>query len=85
MIASFSSFNKKMQQKHKLIVSTALFATFGISVLYVFRRYNKNILQRLRRAFDYRNPLRNQQIEVVSTFDDCKKIVERLQKLVIKK
>lgn len=69
-----------MQQKHKLIVSTALFATFGISVLFVLRRYNKNILQRFRRAFDYRNPLRNQHIEVVSTLDDCEKVVQRLQK-----
>lgn len=68
-----------MQQKHKLIVSTALFATLGISVLYVLRKYNKNIIHRLQRVLDYRNPLRNQQIEVLNNFDDCKKIVERLQ------
>lgn len=71
-----------MQQKHKIIVSTALFATLGISVLYVIRKYNGNIIHRLRRVLDYRNPLRNQQIEVLSNYDDCKTIVEKLQKLV---
>ncbi|XP_037037106.1 exonuclease 3'-5' domain-containing protein 2 isoform X2 [Bradysia coprophila] len=67
-----------MQNKHKLIVSTALFATLGISVLYVLR--NGNIVYRLRRMLDYRNPLRNQEIVVANNFGDCQKIVERLKR-----
>ncbi len=69
-----------MQQKHKLMVSTALVATLGISVLYVIRKYNGNLIHRLRRVLDYWNPLRNQQIEVLTNFDDCKKTVDRLRR-----
>lgn len=68
-----------MNQKNKNIVSTAVFATLGVGLLYIVTKYRKNIIQKIRWACDFRNPLRRQNIEVVNTVEECKLVINKLK------
>lgn len=68
-----------MDSKHKNILSTTILAGIGIGVCYVFAKYRRQLLQKVRKTLDFRNPLRNQSIHIVSTEDECRRIVEQIK------
>lgn len=68
-----------MNQRNKNIVSTAVFATLGVGLLYIVTKYRKNIIKKIRLACDFRNPLRHQSIEVVNTVEECKLVINKLK------
>uniref|UniRef100_A0A182VWI9 Exonuclease 3'-5' domain-containing protein 2 n=1 Tax=Anopheles minimus TaxID=112268 RepID=A0A182VWI9_9DIPT len=68
-----------LTQREKTVVSTAVIAAVGVGVLYVLSRYRRGIMSRLR-ALNQRDPLRGQQVHIINTTDDCRTIVEKLQR-----
>ncbi|PSN47595.1 Exonuclease 3'-5' domain-containing protein 2 [Blattella germanica] len=63
-----------MSHKNKHIVTGIICATVGFGIAYVLRRYRSNVLQKLRK-FQVKNP----QIVVVSTVEDCQLIVKNIE------
>lgn len=68
-----------LTQREKTVVSTAVIAAVGVGVLFVLSRYRRGIMSRLR-ALNQRDPLRGQQVHIINTTDDCRMIVEKLQR-----
>ncbi|XP_052890506.1 exonuclease 3'-5' domain-containing protein 2 [Anopheles moucheti] len=68
-----------LTQREKTVVSTAVIAAVGVGVLFVLSRYRRGIMSRLR-ALNQRDPLRGQQVHIINTTDDCRLIVEKLQR-----
>ncbi|XP_035897697.1 exonuclease 3'-5' domain-containing protein 2 isoform X2 [Anopheles stephensi] len=68
-----------LTQREKTVVSTAVIAAVGVGVLFVLSRYRRGIMSRLR-ALNQRDPLRDQQIHIINNTDDCRLIVEKLQR-----
>lgn len=70
-----------LTQREKTVVSTAVIAAVGVGVLFVLSRYRRGIMSRLK-ALNQRDPLRGQQVHIINTADDCRMIVEKLQRYV---
>uniref|UniRef100_A0A182JVH6 Exonuclease 3'-5' domain-containing protein 2 n=1 Tax=Anopheles christyi TaxID=43041 RepID=A0A182JVH6_9DIPT len=68
-----------LTQREKTVVSTAVIAAVGVGVLFVLTRYRRGIMSRLK-ALNQRDPLRGQQVHIINTADDCRMIVEKLQR-----
>ncbi|XP_050068742.1 exonuclease 3'-5' domain-containing protein 2 [Anopheles maculipalpis] len=68
-----------LTQREKTVVSTAVIAAVGVGVLFVLSRYRRGIMSRLR-ALNQRDPLRDQQVHIINTTDDCRLVVEKLQR-----
>ncbi|XP_041764587.1 exonuclease 3'-5' domain-containing protein 2 [Anopheles merus] len=68
-----------LTQREKTVVSTAVIAAVGVGVLFVLSRYRRGIMSRLK-ALNQRDPLRGQQVHIINTADDCRMIVEKLQR-----
>lgn len=68
-----------MNDRNKTIVSTTLLAGIGIGVCILFTKYRHQIIKKLRTTLDYRNPLRNQNIKIVNTEEECRQIVEEIK------
>uniref|UniRef100_A0A182PGU8 Exonuclease 3'-5' domain-containing protein 2 n=1 Tax=Anopheles epiroticus TaxID=199890 RepID=A0A182PGU8_9DIPT len=68
-----------LTQREKTVVSTAVIAAVGVGVLFVLSRYRRGIMSRLK-ALNQRDALRGQQVHIVNTADDCRLIVEKLQR-----
>uniref|UniRef100_A0A182Q6Q7 Exonuclease 3'-5' domain-containing protein 2 n=1 Tax=Anopheles farauti TaxID=69004 RepID=A0A182Q6Q7_9DIPT len=66
-------------QREKTVVSTAVIAAVGVGFLYVFTKYRRGIMSRLK-TLNQRDPLRGQQVHIINTADECRVVVEKLQK-----
>lgn len=71
-----------MPDTRKGILSTAAITAVGVGLVCVIVRNRLKILQRLKYAYDFRNPLRHKHIEIIETADDCQRVVATLKKCV---
>lgn len=66
--------------RQKDMIPDILLTLAGAGLIYVFVRHRKGIYNRLQRALDFRNPLRHQKIEVITTPARCREIVSALKR-----
>lgn len=51
----------------------------GISVCLFVAKYRSQIFYRFRKILDYKNPLRNQKIQVVNSVDECRLLMRNIK------
>lgn len=68
-----------MSDKNKQVAKTLLAATAGAGIIFIISRYRKDISRKVLNVFS-RNPLKNQKIEIVNSYEECSKLVKRLKR-----
>lgn len=68
------SYDKKQLWNGKALATVA-----GIGVCFFVARYRSQIWQKFKILLDYKNPLRNQQVHIVSNIDECRKLMRNLK------
>lgn len=58
---------------------TALATVAGIGVCLVVAKYRQQILHQFQAILRYKNPLRHQKIEIVSTIDECRTLMRNMK------
>lgn len=69
-----------MYQVKKNIVTKIALATISVGIACIIIKNRSKIIQRLKYAYNFRNPLRHKHIEIIETTDDCQRIVATLRK-----
>ncbi|XP_055906903.1 exonuclease 3'-5' domain-containing protein 2 isoform X2 [Eupeodes corollae] len=69
-----------MPEGKKIVIPNAALVTIGVGLACVIFKNRSKIIQSLKYAYDFRNPLRHKHIEVIETTDDCQRIVSTLKK-----
>lgn len=68
-----------MQERTQKIVQTTILAGLGVGAILLIAKFHKKILHYFYRLRS-NNPLYNQRIELVSTPDECQKVLDQLKK-----
>lgn len=63
----------------QLWAKTALVTAAGIGVCLVATKYRSQIYQKLQSIANYKNPLRNQKVEIVSSVDECRALLRNIK------
>lgn len=72
-----------MSQQNRQLTGTAIAtAAAGIGLCFVVAKYRTQILRKLKLIIDYKNPLRNQQIHVISNVEECRTFMRHLKSYV---
>lgn len=70
----------KMSHDHKQLWNGKALATVaGIGVCFFVTKYRSQIWRKIKILFNYKNPLRNQQVHIVSNINDCRKLMRNLK------
>ncbi|XP_055849502.1 exonuclease 3'-5' domain-containing protein 2 [Episyrphus balteatus] len=69
-----------MSASKKTTITNAALATIGVGIAFAIIKNRHKIIQQLKYAYNFRNPLRHKHIEVIETTDDCQRIVATLKK-----
>lgn len=74
-----------MSEHNRPIVTgtTIAAAAAGISLCFVVTKYRSQILKKLKNIINYNDSLRNQEIQVISNVEDCRKIMRNLKTYVL--
>lgn len=69
-----------MSDVKKNIITNIALTTIGVGIACVILKNRQKIVQSLKYAYNFRNPLRHKHIEIIETTDDCQRIVATLKK-----
>lgn len=61
---------------------TAIATVAGIGLCMVVAKYRTQILKQLKNIINYKDPLRNQQIQVVTNIEECRLLMRNLKTYV---
>lgn len=67
------------QNRSAFTGSKIVTAGIGIGICILLTKYRSPILRQLKSLFNYSDPLRNQQIHVVSGIDECRSLMHKLK------
>lgn len=59
--------------------TTIATAAAGIGICFVVTKYRQQILKKLKFVINYKDPLRNQQIEVINNVEECRTIMRNIK------
>lgn len=73
---------KMSQENRPLLTGTAVATVAGIGLCMVVAKYRTHILKQLKNIINYNDPLRHQQIQVVSSIEECRLLMRNLKTYV---
>lgn len=70
------------QQNRSITGATIATAAAGIGLCFVVAKYRTQIFKKLKLIVNYNDPLRNQQIQVVTGVEECRALMRNLKSYV---
>lgn len=68
-----------MSERGKNVVTAAFYTGVGIGLVYIFGKYRKDILNGIKKAWNFRDPLKNLDVRIINSVDECRDVVQQLK------
>lgn len=70
------------QQSRSYLTGTAIATVAGISICLAIAKYRTQVLRNLKWILNYKDPLRNQQVQLISGVEECRSVMRNLKTYV---
>lgn len=68
-----------MNERGKNVLTAALYTGVGIGLVYIIGKNRKILYEHLKRAWNFRDPLRNKDVRIVNNIEECRDVVKQIK------